>query len=62
MEVLQADMAALSTNSRKGTSLLDVVGADVNSSFDRAIQVQVVSDTMHLSTGGMQNIGGNTMI
>ena len=32
---------------------MDVVGADINSpSFDRNMQVQVVSDTYHISLGG----------
>jgi hypothetical protein len=52
METLSADMASLMSSKKASASILDVVGADVNSSFDRAMQVQVVSDTFHLSAGG----------
>lgn len=63
METLSADMANLMTSSsRKGTSLMDVVGADVNSSYDRSMQYQIVSDTFHISTGGQPDIGGNVGI
>ena len=35
MDTLSADMAQLMTSKKKGNSLLDVVGADINSSYDR---------------------------
>jgi hypothetical protein len=60
MEVLQADMANLMTTKKSSESILDVVGADVNSSFDRALQIQVVNDQFHISTGGNDQIQGNT--
>jgi hypothetical protein len=52
METLSADMAGLMSSKRASASILDIVGADVNSSYDRAMQVQVLSDTFHLSAGG----------
>lgn len=36
MEVLQADMAQLMSSKKSSNSILDIVGADVNSSYDRA--------------------------
>ena len=62
METLAADMAGLMTSKTKAQSLMDVVGADVNSSFDRSMQYQIVSDTFHISTGGQPNIAGNVGI
>jgi hypothetical protein len=58
METLSSDMAGLMSSKRASASILDIVGADVNSSYDRAMQVQVLSDTFHLSAGG-QTFGGN---
>jgi len=37
METLTADMASMMSNKKKGSSLLDVVGADVLSSYDRSM-------------------------
>ena len=61
MEVLNADMASLSVGKRNSDSILDVVGVDVNSSYDRAIQIQFISDTFNISTGG-QDVGPNRNI
>ena len=58
MEQLGADMASLMGSKKASDSFLDIVGVDVNSSFDRPLQVQLVSDTFHVSAGG-QNIGQN---
>ena len=41
---------------------MDVVGADINTSYDRSMQYQIVSDTFHISTGGQGNVGGNVGI
>jgi hypothetical protein len=37
METLASDMAQLMTSNKKSTSLMEVVGADVNSSYDRSM-------------------------
>ena len=37
MEVLQADLANMMSAKKSSNSILDIVGADVNSSFDRAL-------------------------
>ena len=62
MEVLSADMANLMSKQTKSSSLLDVVGADINSSYDRSMQFQIASDTFHISSGGAAAIAGNTQI
>jgi hypothetical protein len=35
METLGADMASLMSSKKSSASILDIVGADVNSSYDR---------------------------
>lgn len=52
METLSSDMAGLMSSKKSSASILDIVGADVNSSYDRAMQVQLMSDTFHISAGG----------
>lgn len=61
MEQLSSDMAGLMASKKSSDSFLDIVGADVNSSFDRPLQVQLISDTFHVSTGG-QTTGPNQNI
>lgn len=39
METLSSDMAGLMSAKKSSASILDIVGADVNSSYDRAMQV-----------------------
>ena len=58
METLTSDVAALMSSKKSSASILDVVGADVNSTFDRSMQFQLVSDTFHISSGG-QTFGDN---
>lgn len=52
METLASDMASMMSSKKGSQSILDVVGADMNTSYDRAMQVQLVSDTFHISAGG----------
>jgi hypothetical protein len=61
MEQLSSDMAGLLAAKKSSDSFLDIVGADVNSSYDRPIQIQMISDTFHVSTGG-QAVGPNQNI
>ena len=39
-----------------GRTLLDVMGYDQDTSFDRPITTQIVSDTNHLSIGGRSGV------
>lgn len=58
METLASDMASMMSSKKSSQSILDVVGADMNTSYHRAMQVQLVSDTFHVSAGS-QTFGGN---
>jgi len=54
MESLQMDMNKMALGASPGSSrtILDALGYDQDTSFDRPITTQVVSDTNHLSIGG----------
>jgi hypothetical protein len=43
-------------------TLLEVLGYDQDTSFDRPITTQIVSDTNHLSIGGRSGITGGENI
>lgn len=54
MESLQMDMNRMAMGGAPSSSrtILEALGYDQDSSFDRPITTQIVSDTNHLSIGG----------
>jgi hypothetical protein len=64
MESLAMDMGQMSMGATPSSSrtLLEVLGYDQDTSFDRPITTQIVSDTNHLSIGGRSGISGGENI
>ena len=64
MESLAMDMGQMNVGATPSSSrtLLEVLGYDQDTSFDRPITTQIVSDTNHLSIGGRSGIGAGENI
>ena len=64
MESLQMDMNRMAIGGSPASSrtILEALGYDQDSSFDRPITTQIVSDTNHLSIGGRAGIKGGENI